>query len=424
VNEYRKRFIQLNLALVGAMLLLMLLTIGGYMAVDYYDGLRNAMKQVVQSLKPDALDKLRESAPPSPQAQKEYRPRGQRLNMADRKAITAILYREIDQSFEIVTRNTELEEDLLLGILQKIVRQKDNYGVLLGDGVVYYHAGNREARRIAIAPTGYLTDSMWKLAGTLALVWSAAMLGFFALSNYLSGLAVKPMEEAIAREKQFIADASHDLKTPLAVILANNSILRESGGPGIASQMKWIDSTEAAAKNMQRLIQEMLLLSALEQQTPETDCPPVSFSSIMLKAALQMESVAYEKGILLENIIGENITLRGSGEHLRRITESLIENAIKYEPEGGKVSVSLTRRKRRVRLLVHNHHSVVAAEDLPHLFERFYRGDKSRRTHDSHGLGLAITKQLVENLGGKIHVKSSPAEGTVFTVEFSHRAIV
>ena len=110
--------------------------------------------------------------------------------------------------------------------------------------------------------------------------------------------------------------------------------------------------------------------------------------------------------------------MTGDEECLRRITVGLIENAIKYEPSGGRVSITLAKRKRQLRLAVRNHNSVIPAEDLPHVFERFYRGDKSRRTHDSHGLGLAITKQMAENMGGKILAESKKQTGTAFTVLF------
>jgi len=311
-----------------------------------------------------------------------------------------------------------MEETLLSEVLEQIAAADESYGILWRNAVIYYRTGNGEPYRIAIAPTAYIGDSVGRLALTLALIWTAAMLGFFVVSCYLSKLAAKPMEEAIAREKQFIADASHDLKTPLSVILANNSILRESHQESVASQIKWIESTETAAKNMQQLIQEMLTLSALEQHPAEKDLPLVDFSAIVTKSALQMESVAYEKGISLESEIAEHIRLRAAEDRLRRIAASLIENAIKYEPPSGTVTVTLKKRKKQIRLTVRNWHSVIAAEDLPYVFERFYRGDKSRRTQGSHGLGLAITKQMVENMGGKICVESEANRGTIFTVTF------
>ena len=139
-----------------------------------------------------------------------------------------------------------------------------------------------------------------------------------------------------------------------------------------------------------------------------------------MKAALQLESVAYEKNITLETEIPEQIMLRANEKYLQRVAASLMENAIKYEPSGGRVWIQLKATKRKVRLEVRNQGSVIPEEDLPHIFERFYRCDKNRHGGTGgHGLGLSITKQMVERLDGSISVESG--SGTVFIVEFDSR---
>ena len=136
-----------------------------------------------------------------------------------------------------------------------------------------------------------------------------------------------------------------------------------------------------------------------------------------MKAALEMESIAYEKCVTLETALPEVCSLRGNTDYLQRIVSSLLENALKYEPAGGRVQLTLTQDKRRVHLSVQNFGSAIPAEDLPHVFDRFYRSDKSRKSESgSFGLGLAITKEMVEKLGGEISVSSSAEDGTVFQV--------
>ena len=116
---------------------------------------------------------------------------------------------------------------------------------------------------------------------------------------------------------------------------------------------------------------------------------------------------------------GESFEHTSSGEDLLRIVSSLLENALKYEPEGGRVLLSLVREKKNAVLSVQNFGSSIAEQDLPHVFERFYRSDKSRGSKDgSFGLGLAITREMTERLGGKITARSSREEGTIFTVSF------
>ena len=136
-----------------------------------------------------------------------------------------------------------------------------------------------------------------------------------------------------------------------------------------------------------------------------------------MKAALEMESIAYEKCVTLETALPEACSLRGNTDYLQRIVSSLLENALKYEPAGGRVQLTLTQDKRRVQLSVQNFGSTIPEEDLPHVFDRFYRSDKSRKNESgSFGLGLAITKEMVEKLGGEISASSSAEDGTVFQV--------
>lgn len=223
------------------------------------------------------------------------------------------------------------------------------------------------------------------------------------------------MEQSVEREKQFVADVSHDLKTPLAVIAANNSILLEDPEAPVGSLKHWVDSTGQAARQMQALVDEMLTLAAA-QRGCEAPPVPIDFSDVVEKAALQLESVAYDKQVTLETELAAHVTVPGSAESLQRIAASLVENAIKYEPAGGSVTVRLTAARRQARLEVRNGGSIIPPEALPHVFDRFYRGEKSRSPVEGHGLGLAIVRQLTENLGGSITVHSDETEGTVFLV--------
>ncbi len=332
-----------------------------------------------------------------------------------RKDIAAVVYDTESDSAAVVTASEDLDEDTLETVLPLIAAQEEDFGTLEEYGLIYYRDSSGGAEAIALTDTGYIGTSMADLCLTLAAVWLCAMLCFFAVSLWLSKLAVRPMEQSAAREKQFVADVSHDLKTPLAVIVANNSILMENPQTPVGSLSRWVDSTGQAARQMQRLVDEMLTLSAA-QRGSETAPVPIDLSDVVERAALQLESVAYDRQVTLETEIAEHITVSGSAESLRRIASGLMENAIKYEPAGGRVTVTLSAAKRQARLTVHNHGSLIPPETLPHVFDRFYRGDKSRGSAQGHGLGLAIVKQLTENLGGSITVRSSETEGTGFLV--------
>ena len=246
-------------------------------------------------------------------------------------------------------------------------------------------------------------------------IFFLAMLIFYFISKKLANRAAKPLEDAIAREKQFITDASHDLKTPLTVILSNADILSRNQACTVSEMSKWIDGTKQAASNMKELIEQMLVLSESETKT-EIQKEDVNISDIAEKNALVMESVAYEKNIDYRTEIQPNIIIKGNADYVKRIVTSLIDNAIKYETEGGSICVSLHQSKKAVSFSVQNKSGVISKEDISHVFERFYRADKSRHADGSHGLGLAIVKNLTELMNGKIDVSSNEKDGTTFTV--------
>jgi len=398
------------MSLLGLVLLVMMTVVAIYMRQDYYKELRITMEQVTQPLSAFA------SPEPPPKTIHTEKPNG--VDREKRKTITMVLYAPQTEEISVLSPSPLLEGEALDEALEQILAQKEPFGTLRGYGLIYYRTGGRQMYKIAITPTSYITNSMLKLILLLALIWLAAMFLLLLVTVQLSKLAVRPMEEAMNREKQFIADASHDLKTPLSVILANNSILRENPQETVDSQRKWIDSTEAAARNMRRLIEEMLTLSDAERVDAPLAMENVDVSSLVTRAVLQMESVAYDRGIRLESEIEEGIVLRTNENYLQRIAASLIENAMKYEPGGGTVRIVLTLSGQQLRFCVQNRNGVISPEDLPHIFERFYRGDKSRQTHGGHGLGLAISKQMTERLGGTIRVDSCKEKGTVFTVMF------
>ncbi len=244
-------------------------------------------------------------------------------------------------------------------------------------------------------------------------IFAAAMILFFFISKKLAERAARPLEEAMEREKQFITDASHDLKTPLTVILSDADILlRDNALP--AESAKWLNSVKQAAQNMKTLIEQMLVLAESESGA-NADFDTVDFSDIAEECALVMESVAYEKNISYTADIESGISVTGNADYLKRIVSSLTDNALKYEPGGGEINISLKKDGSRARLTVSNR-AVIPQKDIGHIFERFYRSDKARSADGSHGLGLAIVKNLTELMHGEITVQSDETNGTVFTV--------
>lgn len=247
----------------------------------------------------------------------------------------------------------------------------------------------------------------------LSLAGFAAACCLFALmARFLAQTIVKPVEENMQMQKRFVADASHELKTPLTVISANASVLEQSIG-----ENKWLGYITEQTDRMSALVNELLQLANLEEAkaAPAPQNEPFDAAEAVMTAALPFESMAFEHGVSLETDTPEQLDAYGNRKDLEQLAAILIDNAVKHSEPGGTVQVSLTGTVQRsgwkeepmLRLSVSNSGDEIPPDALPHIFDRFYRADESR-THKkgSYGLGLAIAKELAERNRGSILVTS------------------
>ena len=253
-----------------------------------------------------------------------------------------------------------------------------------------------------------VTAAVKALALIAAGVWAALLL----LVWLLSGWAVRPMARAWDMQRQFVADASHDLKTPLTVILSNSELLKQQAG-GDAPELARI---ETAGQRMKDLVQKMLTLARMEDDPAKIERSALDLSDMVMETALAFEATAFEKGLTIDEQVEPDLVVRGDRAQVQSILECLLDNACKYAAAGSDITVSLEKAGKKARLTVRNTGSYIPPEDLPHVFERFYRADKSRTAADSSGLGLAIVQSVVQAMGGVVSAESSEAEGTAFTV--------
>ena len=239
-------------------------------------------------------------------------------------------------------------------------------------------------------------------------VWLALLL----LVYLLSGWAVRPMAKAWDMQRQFVADASHDLKTPLTVILSNSELLRQQGESGDSPEL---DRIQSAGKRMKDLVQKMLTLARMEDDPNRGAWESMDLSDMVMETALAFEAAAFEKGLTIEENVESDLVVKGNRAQVQSVVECLLDNACKYAAPGSRVTVSLEKAGKKAKLTVHNTGSYIPPEDLQHVFERFYRADKSRTEGDSSGLGLAIVESVVEAMGGTVAAESSETGGTAFT---------
>ena len=419
LKGYRRRFVTLNMLLVGVALLIALIAQWIFLYRSSYAELKSTMQMLVEPWDGpgERFHTIGNEIPPEkPQQPREFT--GEPLPRGQREGIISVYFNLKTDEIAVLSRDIAHDSETVSAAVREIAAQERDFGMLNAYGLYFYRETDGNGCKIALADRSYLGAKVLRNGAMLLAAYVAAMVLIFFISRRLSRIAAKPMEDAVEMERQFVADISHDLKTPITVVLANNSILRENPELDPAERAQWLDSTDDAAKRMMTLVGEMLTLSSLESVGKTVELQQVPLSSAAEKAALQLESLAYERGVTLDTEIDGDVTVRATQEYAEKICGGLLDNALKYEPGGGRVLLSLTTAKKKAVLTVRNFGSVIAPEDMAHIFERFYRGDKARTGQGGFGLGLPIIKQETELVGATIDVESSAENGTAFTVRF------
>lgn len=242
-------------------------------------------------------------------------------------------------------------------------------------------------------------------------VWIAIpLLGLiYLLSRYIANRAIKPIEQSFERQNQFIGDASHELKTPLATINANASLLLLNATP---EQVKWLGFIKDETLRLEKLTTGLLYLS--REPVTKSERVRCNLSEIINGVLMPLEAILYEKSIECPCDIEKDIFVMGTREKLERLVGIFLENAIKYTEN--EMSVTLKKQSRNVVLTVSNNGIGIPADDVDKIWDRFYRADKARENKGGFGLGLAMAKSIVGELGGSIKVSSVPGDLTTFTV--------
>ena len=445
IKAYRKRFVLLNLGITGLILLLTFVLIGIETYHNNYKELKSVMELVLKpwNSSENGSDELifkdhgffrnqteesdsSNNTPDGDSADAKDFSGNKRADKNEEPVqrfkddnITTIFYNEKSDNYTIISEDIAYEGDTG-EIVRKIVGQAEDFGILSDMNVYYFKEKHGDNYKIAVTDVSYINNRLLTTYILLAAAFIILLGILFLISVRLSKIAAKPMEDAIEMERQFVADISHDLKTPITVILANTSILKEDPESTVAEQMQWIESSDSAGKEMMNMVNEMLTLSSLDKEDKKLILTETDLSGIAEKCVMQLESVAYEREIRLEEEIEENVRISATEDYVKRICTSLIENAIKYEADKGCVTVRVTASKKRSVLTVHNSSSYIEPEDLPHIFDRFYRGDKTRNIRKGHGLGLPIIKGMAEQLSAGITAESSRENGTSFHVSFEN----
>ncbi|EOH75646.1 sensory box histidine kinase VicK [Enterococcus malodoratus] len=264
-----------------------------------------------------------------------------------------------------------------------------------------------------------ITDSkknLSSLAMTLIIVGIGLLLFFFLVIIFFTNRALHPVEEAWKKQKQFITDASHELKTPLSIISTNVDVLYSSQEETISEQIKWLNNISSGTKRMNGLVNKLLTVAKADNSFDQLTITNVQIDQLLTNALSNYETKFAEKKILINKNMAK-VIVKTDEVLLQQLFDIFIDNASKYTNENGAFDVSVEAKGREGIITFRNTGDGITDEDLPKIFDRFYRTNEVRQKYEgSYGLGLSIAQGIADQLGGKIDVESTVNETTVFTI--------
>lgn len=310
----------------------------------------------------------------------------------------------------------DLEDtEALRAILSDCLSQKAGSGVVEEYHLRYLRQDNGLFQKIAFVDMSMEQAMLRRMAVSYLQIMLMTLILLLVVSILLSRWLTRPVEKAWQQQRQFLSDASHELKTPLTVILSNAELLETA--PLEERPARWADNIHAEARQMRTLVEEMLTLARADQMTTAPVHGEVSLTDLATDCALAFEPVAFEAGKPLTCEIAEDVTVLGDGDKLRRVVSVLLDNAIKYGEPKAPILLTLERTDRQARLTVTNTGDPIPADQLGHLFERFYRADSSRGEQSGFGLGLSIAAVIAQEHKGTLKAESDTVSTRfIFTI--------
>ena len=417
IKRLRRRVITVNMLLVGTVILLVISAVCINNHTMKMNDLERGLNQVAERIAGGMNENM--NPPPNENISGENKNKKEKREN-DRFLVNAFVVVEIDSDGNILnsdSQNLTLDEETLQSCVEHVISTGNDKGEISEESLMFVKKSVFGNTRIAFGDTSAAYSSLFASILVGLGLFLGSLVIVFLISLALSGLAVKPVKTAWEQQKQFVADASHELKTPLTVILANNNIVMSHPDSPVSAEKQWLESTEEEAQHMKKLIDQMLFLAKSDAGTAQVELSDVDFSSIVEGTSLNFEPIAFEKEVFLDLEIESGIVLHGNSMQLNQLAHILIDNAVKYSEKQGIVKICLSNKGDKIEFSVNNRGNVISAEDLEHIFDRFYRAEKSRSTK-GYGLGLAIAQSIVQSMNGKLIAESDAENGTTFTAEF------
>ncbi len=299
------------------------------------------------------------------------------------------------------------DKDFLDGLINVAIRSTKTFAVIEEYNLRFYRFDTPQNYYLVFSDISSERATLNNMMRTCLIIGLLSFFAFLAISIQLSKWAVKPVDLAWKQQRQFVADASHELKTPLTVIITNAE-LAQSTGYDDENKNKFLNNILIMSQQMRGLIEKMLELAKADDSDIRKNFELVDFSKLVSNAILPFEPVFFEKGLRLQCQVEKDIILFGEESQLYQLLDVFLDNAHKYSKEAGTTWVSLKKNgRKRCLLSVANEGDCISQEEAKNIFKRFYRGDKARTRTGSFGLGLSIAESIVLGHKGKIWVESS-----------------
>ena len=304
-----------------------------------------------------------------------------------------------------------VDTETAISYAQDVLASGDTSGFHGDYRYLAYTAGSET--HVIFLDTGREMSSFRRFLYTSAGVSLGGLLAVFLLLLFVSGRIVKPFAENYQKQKQFITDAGHELKTPLTIIDADAQVLEMDVG-----ENEWLSDIQAQTKRLAQLTNSMLQLARMEEQ-PQVEKIAFPLSDVVQETAETFGALAKTREKTLSIDIEPMLSLTGDERAIRQLLSILLDNAVKYADEHGKITVSLKKHKNHIQISVYNTAQAIDRESLPHLFDRFYRTDASRNSRTGgYGLGLSIASSIVAAHKGKIWAETADGKSLRITASF------
>lgn len=392
IKRLRIKFVCINMAIVTAMLYVIFFLILFFMGLGMQIQSRNMMQNVLDNA--FHADWQRE--------ERQYSWRPYIMLQAEPGGRIRIL----DKGNFPETENGELEE-----YVQIALEEEESSGMIPESNLRFQKRNAAKGILVVLMDATVESRTMENLAKTCVFIGGLSFLVFLVISFLLASWAVKPVERAWNQQRQFVADASHELKTPLTVIMTNAELL-QSPEFAEAERSRFAASILTMSQQMRGLVESLLELARVDNGTAKMAFSRLDFSELVQEGLLPFEPVYFENTLVLESDVEENLEVRGSYTHLRQVLDILLDNAAKYSVPGSCIRVRLCRQGSHCLLSVSNPGETISREDLKNIFKRFYRIDKARAMNQSYGLGLSIADSIIREHRGKIWAESENGVNT------------